>query len=502
MEQKAGLYLRLSRDDGTGAESESIINQREFLIRYAQEKGFIITEIYEDDGYSGTNFDRPAFQRMIADIEAKKINTVITKDMSRLGRDYIETGNYMERYFPMHHIRYIAVTDNIDTAQGSDDMSPIRSVFNDMYAKDISKKVRTALDTKKQSGKFIGSTAPYGYQKDPADKNHLIIHDATAVYVRYIYTLFLEGNTLLGIANRLSAENIPTPSQSKGSKNASSLWNEAMVKRILTNQTYIGNITQNRVRKINYKVKQCVHLPEQQWITVEGTHNAIIAKEQFFLVQEILKQRNYSKRERNGQTHLLSGLVKCGDCGSSMSFMRENASRSYLVCSNWRRHAKLGVCTSHCIREDTVTEQVIAALSEQVAGCLDTENMISSKIKLVQSSQPADQVRKQKELELERIKTALAELYEEKANQIIGEAQYTEYSAFFQEKRRKLEEGLNNMPQIQGNGIQEKVVHLRKIMNFSQTNAAILRILIKAIYISREKDITIAFHFCRPEKSS
>ena len=182
------LYLRLSRDDGNSAESESISNQRDFLIDYAEKNNLNVVEILTDDGYSGTNFDRPGFKRLIKLIEDKSIDTIITKDLSRLGRDYIQTGYYLEQYFPLHNIRYIAVNDNIDTAiqSGNSDMTPFWAVFNDMYAKDISKKVRTALDTKKRQGKFVGAYAPYGYKKDITDKNHLVIDEGPADVVRQI----------------------------------------------------------------------------------------------------------------------------------------------------------------------------------------------------------------------------------------------------------------------------------------------------------------------------
>ena len=253
---RAGLYVRLSRDDGADKVSESIKNQQDFLLRYAAEQGYEVAEIYADDGWSGTNFDRPAFQRMIRDIEEKKINLVLTKDLSRLGRDYILTGHYLERYFPEHQIRYIAVNDGIDTFENSiaNELNPFKAVMNDMYARDISNKVRTALTTKKQNGKFIGAFAPFGYQKSAEDKNKLEVDPLTAPTVKRIFQLFLSGESMKRIAQRLTQEGVLTPSKQRQAQRGADRWNDVMIKRILTNETYIGNLTQNRTRKINYKL--------------------------------------------------------------------------------------------------------------------------------------------------------------------------------------------------------------------------------------------------------
>ncbi len=343
---RAGLYVRLSRDDGADKVSESIKNQQDFLLRYAAEQGFEVAEIYADDGWSGTNFDRPAFQRMIRDIEEKKINLVLTKDLSRLGRDYILTGHYLERYFPEHQIRYIAVNDGIDTFENSiaNELNPFKAVMNDMYARDISNKVRTALTTKKQNGKFIGAFAPFGYQKSAEDKNKLEVDPLTAPTVKRIFQLFLSGESMKRIAQRLTQEGVLTPSKQRQAQRGADRWNDVMIKRILTNETYIGNLTQNRTRKINYKLKKKQRLEKEQWITVEHTHQGIVSQEAFRQTQILLGKRTYRPIRREGKEHRLSGLVYCADCGSKMTFLGE-----YLVCSNWRKDSKN--CSSHSIRE-------------------------------------------------------------------------------------------------------------------------------------------------------
>ena len=343
----AGIYLRLSQEDERAGQSESISNQRDFVTGYVSERGWNIAGVYIDDGYSGLNFNRPGFLRLLSDIESGRVNLVITKDLSRLGRDYIDTGFYLERYFPGNNIRYIAINDGIDTnnADNGDDMSPFRAVINDMYARDISKKVRTALRTKKMKGDFIGSSAPYGYQKDPDNKGRLIIKEETADIVRRIFAMFIADDTKRGIAGKLTSLGIVPPSQDKTKK-----WNEVTVSRILTNPTYKGDLTQNRAKKVNYKLDKKVNLPRNDWIIVEGTHQPIISKEDFDTVQQIIEKRSYA-----GKTvHLLSGLVKCGDCGASMTFARGN-----MICSAWKRN---GFCSAHTIREDYVENQVISKL--------------------------------------------------------------------------------------------------------------------------------------------
>lgn len=272
-----GLYVRLSKDDGRQKESESIENQKEYLLAYCREKGITDYRIFSDDGYSGLYFDRPAFTEML---ECPNLDTVITKDLSRLGRDYIKTGYYIENYFPTHGIRYIALNDNIDTFCGQDEMLGFRTVMNDMYARDISKKVRTALMTKKQAGKFIGSKAPYGYVKN---EGILTINKEQARIVREIYRQFLFGESMNGIAKNLTRWRIPSP--------GGDVWNDVTVRRILTNPTYAGHLTQNRSVRLSYKLKQRKLLSESEWVTVKHTHKAIVPEKAFKAVKNKLTSR-------------------------------------------------------------------------------------------------------------------------------------------------------------------------------------------------------------------
>lgn len=272
---KTALYVRLSRDEAGTQISESIQNQQDFLTNYASENGLDVIATFADDGYSGTSFERPEFKKMIEAIEHKEIDTVVTKDLSRLGRDYIQTGYYLEQYFPLHNVRYIAVNDGIDTLLGGagNDMSPFRAVFNDMYAKDISQKVRTALLTKKQKGQFIGRSAPYGYRKR---ENKLYIDEEKARIVKQIFEQYLGGKKPKEIAEYLTEKGVLAPC---GKPHIP--WNDVTIRRILSNPTYAGHLTQNRCRKINYKINKKVMLPKESWITVKNTHEAIVAQDVF-----------------------------------------------------------------------------------------------------------------------------------------------------------------------------------------------------------------------------
>ena len=500
-----GLYLRLSREDENDGVSGSIQNQQDFLTRYILGQGWNLTDVYADDGFSGTNFQRPSFERLISDIENGRINCVVTKDLSRLGRDYIMTGHYLEKYFPSKKVRYIAVNDGIDTFEdsGGNDLSPFRSVINDMYAKDISKKVRTALHTKKLNGKFIGTVPPYGYQKSLEDKHRLEPDPNTAPIVRRIYQMFIEGNSKLGIANQLSAENIPTPSQSKGlkatQKRHKGVWNEVIIGRILTNPTYIGNLTQNRSKKINYKVDNKVNLPDSDWIVVEGTHEPIVTTEDFKLVQQLNTKRNYVRRD-NRAAHLLSGLVRCGTCGSPMTFAHESAERSYIVCSAWRKHPKLGLCTSHSYRESKVNARVIEALRNEALS-LNKDKIADSALSTDDSTTAAQSEFARLNGQLDDIKTALASLYMDKVRGVITEDDFMDMSARFNSQResiasrtKQLQDEENQRNQM-GNNREQVLAILEEFLTFEAVDRATLAMLIHKVEIFPEKELKIHFNF-------
>lgn len=327
----AASYNRLSREDGDKMESDSIRNQKDLISDYAKQKGIRIVEEYVDDGYSGTNFDRPAFQRMMEDVKKKKINCIIVKDLSRLGRNYIETGRYLEKIFPFLGVRFIAINDHYDSADQSGDADqiviPFKNLINDAYCRDISIKIRSQLDVKRKNGKFIGSFAAYGYLKDPADKNHLIIDEVAAEIVRTIFGLKLNGFSSQRIVERLNEMKVVPPLEYKrmsglnfnsgfrSGKNAG--WSIMTINRILRNELYIGTMVQGKNRKINYKVKQSRPVEEAGWIKVKKTHDAIIPEQVFEIVQRLTELDTRTAPDADS-VYTLSGFLRCGDCGQNM----------------------------------------------------------------------------------------------------------------------------------------------------------------------------------------
>lgn len=497
------IYLRLSRDDGTEKESESIQNQKSFLMQYIIKNGFNLVDIYVDDGWSGTSFDRPDFQRLISDIEIGKINCIITKDLSRLGRDYIMTGHYIERYFPQHNVRYIAVNDGIDTFEDNtnNDMTPFKSVLNDMYAKDISKKVRTALQTKKENGIYAGSMAPYGYKKDPQNKGHLIVDENTAPIVRRIYEMYFNGIMKLGIANRLSEEKIPTPSQVKNiniNQRFKGVWNEVIIGQILTNPIYAGHMAQGKSKKINYKIKTKINLPRDKWIVISNTHEPIVSQEVFDMVQQIIKTRSYSNK--NTQPHLLSGLLRCGDCQGSMTYTT-NSGIVYIICRTWKNHPHLNLCTSHSIREDFVNNSVIQSLKEQAEQYINRDSVINKAMTQIDDT---DDVKGQIKLynrRLEEIKNIISNLYIDRLKGIVSETDFSNMSNQFNLEREHIAGEIKRLEQKSKHEEENKKdkEYINKLLNefltFENINRNILLQLVDKVEIFKEKRIKVHFKF-------
>ena len=436
---RAALYLRLSKEDGDrdGA-SQSIRNQRDFLLDYCGKNSLPVVEIYADDGYTGTNFNRPGFLRMVEDIEAGRVDTVLTKDLSRLGRDYILTGYYLERYFPERGVRYIAVNDRIDTAAEQSDMTPFRAVFNDLYAKDISRKVRAALQTRRQMGKFIGTYPPYGYRKDPADRNHLVVEAEEAAQVRRIYAWFLGGQTVSAIARRLTEEGVPTPSAGKrmacGQKPGAG-WSYPMVRRILSMPTYRGDLVSRMSQKISYKLDRVRRLPREEWLVAEGTHEAIVSSATFERAQELLAVRGYAARRKPAEPRPLTGLFFCADCGAPMTLWSNGKAR-YFVCAGWKRNPGEHRCTAHYLREEAVLEAVRASLAELLAQVRDPGGLAE------EAAGPAGEEAEILARRLERSRDALAALYRDRAEGRVGQEAFDALAGRMRRQERALADKL------------------------------------------------------------
>lgn len=419
MQEKAALYLRLSKEDGDKEESNSIDSQRMLLQDYLSRKPELeLYDEYADDGYSGTNYNRPAFQRMLVDAREKRFTCILVKDLSRLGRNYLETGQYIQQIFPKLGIRFIAVNDQVDTSderqQGFDMMLPIRNIFNECYSQDISRKVQSSFKVMQKAGAFCGAHTSYGYRKNPADRHKLIIDPYAASVVRDIYDWYLSGIGQRTIATRLNEMGIACPSVYKrengenyhNSKRleSTSYWTYATIHRILQNEMYKGCMVQNKsVRRMRGKAKQ---RPKEDWIIVPGTHEAIIDPETWDRVQDILRFRTRTiDFEQN--VSIFAGFLKCADCGRAMVKRqytdRAGNKRWFYTCGGYSRSGT-GVCSNHYIRHE-ILEQII----------LDDTNIVFNNVNDIKSliesqCQEKAYYGKRKEKETESVKGCLQKL--------------------------------------------------------------------------------------------
>lgn len=437
-----GLYIRLSREDGDKAESESVSAQRALLEGFVSERpSFEIYDRYVDDGWSGTNFNRPGFLRMLEDIRAKRVNCVIVKDLSRFGRNYVEAGKYLEIVFPLFGIRFISVNDRIDSLEDPSSMNtvlvPFRNIMNDEYCRDISAKVRSSLDIRRRQGMFIGSFAAYGYRKDPNDRHKLLIDGEAAETVRLIYEKFLAGYGVLAIARLLNERGVLNPSAYKRSKGLlyrhpqtaqDGLWTDSSVRRILTDELYIGNLVQKKREVISYKVHATKAVEKSGRIVIEGTHEPIVPREDFFRVQSLL-QRDTRTSPKSDRLSVFAGFLKCADCGRAMqkrTVTQPYKTYEYYACATYRKmHA--GACTKHMIRADLLEEAVLVFLNKYIALAVDFDRLLSkideTKGKAARSARlEADNSRRKGEIaEAERM---LIELYPDLKNGLLSREQY------------------------------------------------------------------------------
>lgn len=372
----AALYIRLSREDEADGPSESVTNQRSMLEQYAADRALTVYDVYIDDGWSGCNFDRPAFQRMLTDIESGRVNMVITKDLSRLGRDYILTGHYLERYFPEHRVRYISLLDGIDTGSDSsaNDITPFRAIMNDLYARDISRKITSVKRNKQRQGQFIGGKPVFGYRMHPTEKNRIVVDEEAAPVVRRIFSAALAGISCRAIAGQLNREGIPSPAVYAGLA-PDGHWSGERISEMLQNETYLGSMVQGRRVKISYKSKKSLRQKKSDWVVVENTHEPIIDRETFNAVQILLSGR--ARTRSRTYDHPLKGILLCHECAQPLSLVnRKNRSGSdtlYFICRTYQRHTREKLCTAHCVRADAVTDAVLSVLRAACGDALTPE---------------------------------------------------------------------------------------------------------------------------------
>lgn len=507
---RAALYIRLSKEDENQGPSESVTNQQSLLEAFVQQHELSVYHTYIDDGWSGTQFDRPAFQQMIADIEAGKVNMVITKDLSRLGRDYILTGHYMERYFPEHRVRYISLLDGIDTGVDStaNEITPFRAIMNDMYAKDISKKIKSVKRDKQRKGQFIGGKPVYGYQMHPTEKNKIVLDPTAAPIVRRIFSLALSGLSCRRIAAQLNQEGIPSPAAYANLPIAkpgpyAGRWSSERISEMLQNETYMGNMVQGRRVKISYKSKKCIRQSPENWVIVQGTHEPLVDENTFRKVQVLLGSRRHTRNRT--YDFLLKGLIFCHECGYPLAVLnRKNAQGDdvfYFVCRTYQRFTKAGACTCHSIQEKRVTQAVTAKVQAICQVYLDPDRLRpiaeeavenASKAAIGEAEIPALQSK------ITALTANLDQMYMDRLNGLLSEEDFQRIYQKIKLDRTALEGRLKHLHARakQPVNTEEKANALvKQFLDTVPTNRELLVSLIERIELTEEKGVIIKFRF-------
>lgn len=510
MAYHVALYIRLSKEDESEGPSQSVTNQQSLLDDFVKKHRLSVYDTYIDDGFSGTNFDRPAFQRMIADIEAKKVNMVITKDLSRLGRDYIMTGHYMERYFPEKRVRYISLLDGIDTGIEStaNDITPFRAIMNDMYAKDISKKIKSVKRDKQRKGQFIGGKPMYGYKMHPTEKNKIVIDEEVAPIVRRIFAMALDSMSCRKIATTLNEEGIPTPATYANLPIGNpgpytGLWSSERISDMLQNETYIGNMVQGRMVKVNYKSKKCLRQPREKWVIVENTHEPLVDRETFQKVRMLVESRKHTRSRT--YDFLLKGLIFCHECGYPLATLnRKNAAgeeRLFFVCRTYQRFTKAGVCTCHSIKEHTVTEAVLTKVREVCQAYLNADELLPIAQKAVEAARAADSTESEPQSLKTRIDTMTANLdrmYMDKLSGILNEDDFQRIYLKVKADRSKLEDQLKELEKKKESPAKaedDAKALVQRFIDSACANRELLVSLIERIELSEDKQLYIKFRF-------
>ena len=509
-EYRAALYCRLSSDDAYLGESGSIKTQRALLTQYCKENNIPVYDVYTDDGFSGTNFERPAFKRMLNDLESHKANLVIVKDLSRFGREYAQMGMYIENDFEDWNIRFISIGENIDTLNGTDEiLMPITNVINSQYAKECSRKTKQAHRALAKEGKFIGSRAPFGYIKDPKDRHHLLVDEEAASVVRSIFKMFCDGIGYVRMTKILREKKILNP-QAYFNKNNPDYyksdywrqnfdWHATSIRVILNNPVYLGQTTFGRTKVKGKTKKKKVATEESEWIVVENTHEPIIDKATWNLAHDIMKNRR--RETKSGETQMFAGLVKCSDCGSALNVSRNAKTGKYTSFSCWvyKNYGKER-CTSHAIGYKTLYNIVLENIRRQ-AECASVQKEKYLEMLKNQMAEKANQDIKSVKSELKKITKRIAQLekilnklYEDRALEKITEERYLSMNGSYENEDNELKERQNVLTQ-QIENIETTECNaetftnlIEKYLNITELNARILNELIDKIVV-HEKEI-------------
>ena len=465
----AAIYVRLSKEDGdvagaSKAESNSISNQKELIRNFLKDKeDIVVVSERVDDGYSGSSFERPSFKLMMEDIKKGVVDCVVVKDLSRFGREYIDSGRYIERLFPALGVRFIAVNDGYDSLEGKDQSDeiiiPFKNLINDAYCRDISVKIRSHLEVKRKNGEFIGSFAPYGYQKDEGCRNRLVIDPVAAGIVRDIFRMKLHGMSQDAIAGRLNETGVLSPMEYKSASGSNyqtsfktgerALWSSVTVRRILENECYIGNLVQGRQTTPNHKVKKSVVKPEKDWVRVEKNHEPVVSDRDFAIVQRLLGMDTRMSPEQ-AEVYPLAGMVVCADCGAAMvrkNVCAGNKKYRYYVCS---RNKATKECASHRIAAERLEEAVLHLLKVQIGNILDLKRAMEKVSEIPFQELDIRELEKrteQKEAEVLRCKEMRNMLYEDMKDGIVSKEDYMELHEAYTQRRDMAEEAVGKMKQ-------------------------------------------------------
>lgn len=520
---KVALYIRLSReDDDDKAESYSVTSQREILKEYLkQHPDMELYDIYIDDGWSGTNFDRPDFQRMIADIKARHVTCVVVKDLSRFCRNAVDGGYYLDNVFVSLQVRFIAINNCLDTF--SDNMNAatrcisvgVQNVINESVAATTSVNVRGTLNVNREKGQFIGSFPTYGYAKSPDDHHQLIIDEEPAAIVRQIYAWFIAGKSIIGIAKELNERGIPNPSMYKRLKGMKyrhpagasndGLWPDSSVRRILTNEMYIGNMVQGKNTTISYKIKKCRAIPKEEWIIVEGTHEPIIEKDTFYQAQALFN-KNIRKSPTKSEVDLFSGLVRCADCHRIMNKKTNQHSYGtyhYYRCATARKMKK-SACGNHTIRIDKMQHTVMVTIQKMVELAVQMSEALSKINRDPQRVKESDHLRQSLETlmsQREKEYRMQLDLYPDWKSGVITQQEYLALKAKIAEKIAVLDTKIENVKKTldaYAHGIDDEnafITAFKKYENFTELTRGMLVELVDEILVHDNASIDVNFKF-------
>lgn len=512
-----GIYIRLSQEDKDKkyeSDSESVINQKELLRGYVKNNNFNLVKEYVDDGYSGTDFERPGFQNMLEDINNKKINCVIVKDLSRLGRDHVMTGYYIETFFPENNIRFISILESYDSFknQASNDSSTFIIACNDYYSKQNSIKIRNVLNEKRKNGKFVGSLPCFGYMRDPLDKGHLIPNPDTASIVKKIFKWRADGIGPTEIANRLNKANVITPSGYKKTNYSSRLidrenWNISTVKKILTNRVYTGDLVQHTQTKVNYKSKKKITLDEKLWIIVENTHEPLVDKDTFEYVNTLRKRntRNYEVKT-NRKKRLLEGKLFCKECKNRLTVLYRKKQDYWSVnCNRYSRDPVRGRCYSHFYPYNYLEEQVLEQINKYISKLIKELNIKELNDEVVKNihkeTTNIDKIVKEFQIEKEKITGRLKTLYNDRCDGVISADTYKELASEFEQKLKQINEKIEDQNvkkykvKNKANILPDYTKKIKKLLDLNKPKKELIDTLVDKIVIDKDRNITICLKY-------